>query len=275
MNGKIETMYHEDVSVSYTYYKGDTPFLFLFHGFGQTAEIFNSLIPDVCAVYSIIAFDLFAKVQDNRKAASSDFISIAEWNAIIEHICEKYSIENFSIVSFSMGTRFAVSMLKLQAPRIQRMVLIAPDGFGNTVWFRIATATYFTRKIFKGIMQYPAWIKHIAKGMYKTGLLNQITYRFIERNLENKLLTEKIYGTWVYVRKLDLSRRSFISLVSTYDIKVLFVLGKKDQLVASAVIRSIAAQTDAQLLELESAHHKLTQAIDGSEVKRFLIPDRK
>jgi pimeloyl-ACP methyl ester carboxylesterase len=273
MPEKMEVIHVDGISVSYTYYKGGASFLFLFHGFGQTADIYTAFIPQVCSQYSVIAFDLFTSLKNNK--TYEPVISIPQWNALIEQLREKYSIEKFSILSFSMGTRFTVSMLELQALRIQRMVLIAPDGFGNTVWFRIATATYLSRKIFKAVMKHPETIKRIAKGMHKAGLLNQITYRFIERNLENKFLTEKIYQTWVYVRKLRMPPEAFISLINRHGIKLLFVLGKQDQLVAAGKIRSIAMQTHAQLLELELAHHKLTQTIDGGEVKRFLISDGK
>ena len=272
---KTETIYAEDVSVSYTYHAGGDVFLFLFHGFGQTADVFQSFIPQVQATYSIIAFDLFSTLQDKTLNRKRDYISFEQWNMIIEKLCSIYSIQTFSVVSFSMGTRFAVSMLGEQAERIQRMVLIAPDGFGNTPWFRIATASWFTRKIFKRVMHYPAGIKCFAGMFHRMGLLNQITYRFIERNLETTSLTEKIYATWVYVRKLGLTQDVFVSNIKKSDIKILFILGRGDQLVASDVILEIAAAVQAQVIELERAHHKLTQAIEESAVKDFLIPDRK
>lgn len=273
MINKTETIIFEDVSVSYTYYQGGDPFLFLFHGFGQTPDIFTSVIPEMRASYSIIAFDLFKSLHNEPTA--QDFISADQWNAIIEQLCKRYSIQALSVISFSMGTRFATSMLMQHAARIQRMVLIAPDGFGNTYWFRMATATYVTRKIFKAVMKYPVWIKRFAHMLYHIGLLNQITYRFVERNLETKSVTEKIYSTWVYVRKLGIIKHYFVSTMNEYGIKVLFVLGKYDQLVAAAAIKEMAISVHAQVIELESAHHKLVQAIDGREVKRFLVSDRK
>ncbi len=273
MMDKTETIRVTQASVTYDFYAGGPAFLFLFHGFGQTADIFKSFISEARFAYSIIAFDLFDSLKNG--STSESVISMPQWNQMIEQLCEKYAIEKFSILSFSMGTRFALSILEQQGTRIERMVLIAPDGFGNTLWFRIATATHLTRKIFKVVMKYPKWIKRIAKGMHKIGLLNQITYRFIARNLENKLLTEKVYVTWTYVRKLGISQRTFVTLINKYSIRLLFVLGKQDQLVASDRIRSMVSQTNAQLIELALAHHKLTEAIGGEEVKRFLISDRQ
>jgi pimeloyl-ACP methyl ester carboxylesterase len=270
-----ERIVTDDSTLSYRYYKGATEeIIFLFHGFGQTNLLFESFIPTVLPSYSVIAVDLFFHGGSYVKEKDLNNLSISSWNDLFARMLDKHHINRFSLLSYSMGSRFVVTLLNTYASQINKIVLIAPDGFGNNFWFNVATSTAATRFVFRYTMRHSLWIKLTVSFLGAIGIFNSITKRFIQRNLENAAHRKKVYDAWVYFRKLSISKKDFVTLIRKNNIRVMCFCGKEDQLVARKTIALISKETDAHYIELDLAHHKLIQALDRNELIDFLISDR-
>jgi len=177
-------------------------------------------------------------------------------------------------LSYSMGSRFVVALLNTYAARINKIVLIAPDGFGNNFWFNVATSTQVTRFVFRYTMQHPLWIQVMVHMLGAIGIFNSVTKRFIERNLESSELRKKIYASWVYFRKLAIRKEEFVVLIRKNKINLMCFCGKEDQLVAKKAMKLLCKQTEAYYVEFDLAHHKMVQTLEKPELLAFLISDR-
>lgn len=274
MKFNSEIISTETHKLSYRYYSGGKKALFLFHGFGQTSDIFKDFIPTVIHEYSVISIDLFFHGNSKVVQYRSNFISIDEWNQLFENILQKHSIQAFSFLSFSIGSRFVFAALHKYSARIQRIALIAPDGFGNNFWFRIATSNALCRGMFKFVLTFPFPILFFGKVFHAVGIINNSTYRFIQKSLLIKEDRDRIYKTWTYFRKLNITQEEFVHVLHTHAIKTLFATGEKDELVAFRAIKKISIQVQAEYIELPLAHAKMIQAISLDAVKDFLIANR-
>ena len=271
-----ERIDRDDFILSYRYYQSkNSEVIFLFHGFGQTKGLFETFVPSVLPYYSVIAVDLFFHGESTVNEKDNDPISINRWNALFNQIVEKHVINRFSLLSYSMGSRFVVTLLNAYAARINKIVLIAPDGFGNNFWFGVATSTKLTRSMFWLTMKQPWWILLIVRIFGATGLFNSITKRFIERNLKSGEDRRKIYASWIYFRELTISKDDFVRLICENKIDLMFFCGKEDQLVAKKSLQSICNGTNMLYVELDLAHHKMVQALEKHELIDFFISDRE
>lgn len=271
-----ERIVTDELILSYRNYKGGgDETLVLFHGFGQTNVLFESFIPSLLSHYSVIAIDLFFHGESSVKKSEKDHISVDCWNELFNQLLEKHQMNRFSLLSYSMGSRFVVTILQTYAARINKIVLIAPDGFGNNFWFNVATSTYLTRFVFQYSMQHPLWIQLMVRVLGAIGIFNAITIRFIERNLESAEHRKKIYASWVYFRKLTIRKEDFVEWVMKNEIRFMCFCGKEDQLVAKKAMELLCTQTGAPYIELDLAHHKMVQALERRELLDFLISDRK
>jgi len=264
----------EQYQLSYKLYKGGERYLFLFHGFGQTSDVFDSFIPSVLPEYTVISIDLFFHGESTIHDMHQNFISIDTWNVIFDELLKKHSISFFSMLSFSIGARFIVSLFEQKCNMIDRIVLIAPDGFGNTFWFSVATATSINRFIFRYSLANPASIRFFVNLFYFLRLIDGVTKRFLEKTISTDEQRQKIYNTWVYLRKLKLPAIDFIKQINSCTALIMCLVGKDDQLVAKQKIYDICIETDGLYIELDYTHSKMLQAIDRPEVKEFLISDR-
>jgi pimeloyl-ACP methyl ester carboxylesterase len=272
----VEHIFTDGLLLSYRYYKGGkNETLFLFHGFGQTNMLFESFIPSVLPNFSIVAVDLFFHGESTVETNSVDYISIDRWNSLFDQILLKHQVNRFSLLSYSMGSRFVVTVLNEYATRINNIVLIAPDGFGNNFLFNVATSAKLTRSVFRFTMEHPFWIQVVVRILGATGIFNSITKRFIDRNLESAEHRKRIYASWTHFRKLTVGRNDFVKLILGNQIKLMCFCGKEDQLVAKRTIEHICSETAARYVELDLAHHKMVQALENSVLIDFLISDRQ
>jgi pimeloyl-ACP methyl ester carboxylesterase len=271
-----ERIVHDELILSYRYYQSEhSEVIFLFHGFGQTKGLFETFVPSILPYYSVIAIDLFFHGESTVNDNSIDAISINRWNALFNQIVEKHVINRFSLLSFSMGSRFLVALLHAYATRINKIVLIAPDGFGNNFWFSVAASNKLTRSVFQFTMEQPSCLQLMVHIFGAIGIFNSITKRFIDRNLKSGEHRKKIYASWIYFRKLIISKDDFVRLICKNEIELMCFCGKEDQLVSKKSVEQICNQTSAHYLELDLAHHKLIQALENRALIEFFISDRE
>lgn len=274
MEFNSEIISTETYKLSYRYYSGGEKFLFLFHGFGQTSDIFHAFVTTIITNYTVIAVDLFFHGNSEVLQTDNNFISIENWDQLFEKILQKHSIRIFSFLSFSIGSRFVFAALQKYPDRIQRITLIAPDGFGNNFWFRLATSNVLCRAMFKVVLEFPLPILFLGKVFHVFGIIHGTTYRFIKKSLLVKEERDRIYKTWTYFRKLNITQKDFEHVIHTHAIKILFATSEKDELVAHSTIKKISAHVHAEHIELPLAHAKMIQAINVNAVNQFLIADR-
>jgi len=270
-----ESILTKHYKLSYKVYPGGEKYLFLFHGYGQSTDIFESFIPTVLSHYTVIAIDLFFHGDSEVLQKNKNFISIGELNQLFGEILQRYSVHTFSMLSFSIGSRFIFAIFHTYSNQIDRIALIAPDGFGNTFWFRMATSNVLCRAVFKLALTFPFLITYPARFFNGIGIINDATSNFIQKSLQSKKERERIFNTWVYFRKLKMHSAAFVNKIKAASIQLFFATGSKDELVAHHTIQKISIQLHAPYIELPFAHAKMVQAISLEELRIFLIADRK
>lgn len=261
--------------VYYFYDTGCKETLFLFHGFGQSNVVFQPYLASFASHFNIIVIDLFFHGESIVDSNTKDFISISEWNSLFQSILEKHSIQSFSCIAYSIGARFVNTLLEKQARQLKRIVFIAPDGFGNTVWFRLVTSTKFTRYLFKKSMEDPSIILLILNVFSFFNLYNQQTIRFIKRNLESLDHRQKIYYTWTYFRNLKIKKSDFVKNITEHAILFLCICGTQDEMVAQDVLKEMCMATSSKFVIIDLPHKKMLEAIQLQAVSDFLIFDRQ
>jgi pimeloyl-ACP methyl ester carboxylesterase len=266
----------DNCKLSYYFYDNNcSDTLFLFHGFGQSSEVFQPYFVLFAPYYNIIVVDLFFHGESIINSTTKDHISITDWNHMFQAIVKKHSIQFFSCIAYSIGARFVNTLLQKYASQIKRIVFIAPDGFGNTVWFRIATATIISRFLFKYTMKHPSGILLIMKALSFLNFYNPQTIRFIERNLEFADHRQKIYNTWTYFRTLKIAQGDFVQIINQFNISFMCLCGSQDEMVAQDALKEICAVTSSEFITIDLPHKKMYEVIQFQSVQDFLIFNRQ
>jgi pimeloyl-ACP methyl ester carboxylesterase len=136
--------------------------LFAFHGYGESAASFAVLTDAIEGApdhdLTFVAVDLpFHGGTDWRETAL--LLEPHDLLCLLEEIAGSFPgrTGSWSLLGYSMGGRIALHLLQLAPDRIERMVLLAPDGLKVNPWYRLAAHTAYGNRLFRRTMQRPAW----------------------------------------------------------------------------------------------------------------------
>lgn len=230
-------------------------YLLCFHGFGQSGHDFKKLAKAYPS-YKIVGVNLF--FHQNSYLRPVIPLKAGQLKSFFDTLIETEFPDKFSIVGYSMGGRFALTVLKLLPQKINSIYLLAPDGLVDGEWYRFATKTSLQRRVFKNSLNsYPTFL-WFAKSLSKAGFLNKGLLKFTEIHLKNKEERVRVFNTWTNFRFLKLPPQEFQAIINKHKIKALVVLGMFDRVIP---IRRIAPHlTESTYLEVRKVpvtHNKL------------------
>ncbi|HEY8971761.1 MAG TPA: alpha/beta fold hydrolase, partial [Puia sp.] len=219
-----------------SYYRwGKGPRLLLcFHGYGESAPGFSFLEDILGDAFTILAIDLPFHGQTDWKEAPltpATLLTIID-EIISANVCpsdeppaaapvpvelppaapvqaiptpEKGApplagSSGWWLMGYSMGGRIALSLLEHAPERIDRLILLAPDGLVVNPWYWLATQTRPGRQLFKWTMYHPGWFFLVLRMGNKLGLVNPSVYKFVANYVDNKEIRSALYTRWTGLR---------------------------------------------------------------------------
>lgn len=236
------------------------------HGFGEDKTSFAVLEKSLGKNYTLVCPDL-------------PFHGETEWNEgllftprecleILTLLLKKsgFSSEHrFSLLAYSLGGRIALQVVQIIPERIERLVLLAPDGLRINFWYWLGTQTYVGNKLFYTTMQKPAWFFAMTNLAYKIGLLNKSIIKFVHHALDDGELRLLLYKRWTTLRKFKPDLRMVRKQIAAQKIPTRFVLGSYDRIILDkrshifkadkANIKIIVIQAGHQLLKEKNVIH--------------------
>lgn len=250
----------EQARLSYTRTGNGKKVLFVFHGFGQTAQAFNKLSEALSAGYTIYSFDIFFHGNSvwgyHEHPLEKEF-----WSRMIKKLLDEESITEFSVLGFSMGGKFALATLEALPNRVKEIFLIAPDGIKTSVWYNLATYPIALRNLFKSTIKKPLRFKAIADFAFRAGLIDRGILRFVESQMNTEEKRNRVYFSWVVFRHLSFSMRHISSLITLHTIKLVVIVGTFDKIItAKNMSRLTNLVPHAQLEVIEAGHNNVVDA---------------
>jgi pimeloyl-ACP methyl ester carboxylesterase len=108
----------------------DAPCVVMLHGFGSSLQTFDAWAAGLSAKYRVVRFDLpgFGLTGADPTGDYSD----ARTMKLFAGLLNKLHIAKASFIGNSMGGRFAWEFASEDPDRVDKLVLISPDGFAST-----------------------------------------------------------------------------------------------------------------------------------------------
>src|ERR1700761_3248629 len=124
--------YFENDLVNLPYYQfGNGPQTMLcFHGYGMHGKQFKVLETTLGSKYTFYGFDLFfhkqTKLKDQSLTTVKKGITKSEVAVLVLDFCRYKGIERFSVIGYSMGTHYAVTVFVELRERFDEFIVAAP-----------------------------------------------------------------------------------------------------------------------------------------------------
>ena len=228
--------------------------LLLFHGFGQHHRTFAALTETLSAHYTLYAFDLFfhgsSQWNDGERPLEKEM-----WKEIMLNFQNEHKIENFSVLGFSMGGKFALATLELFPARVEHIFLLAPDGIKTSLWYSLATYPLVLREFFKSMILKPGRLHAITSTLHSLRLVDNGLLRFAESQMDTKEKRERVYYSWVVFRHLHFDMNEIADLIKRHSTKLTLLVGKHDKIITARNMQALLRHlSDFQLEILDTGH---------------------
>ncbi len=232
-----------------------------FHGYGQSSGYYYPMEKALGQDYTIYAFDLFfhggSRLHKDDMPLTKTFLK-----GMIEQLLEKYKIEKFTVMGFSMGGKFALTLIEQMPERVEELYLIAPDGIKTSFWYNIATYPGWMQQIFKRTVIKPKPFFKFLKVLNKYNLAHKSLIRFAHYQMDSTAKRLRVYRSWIGFRDLNFDIRQIVQLLNKYKIPVTMYLGEYDEIISLKRVRVfVDALDNGELVILKTGHSNLLQDV--------------
>lgn len=244
----------EQSKLNYTIKGHGTKTLLAFHGFSQSAKDYDKMSKAVQNEYTVYSFDLFfhgESIWEQKEKA----LEKEELARFIAAFLEKENIDYFSIVGYSLGGKFLLSILESFSKQIKEIIFIAPDGIKTNFWYSLATYPIILRRFFKSMMLNPAPMFRLMGFLKKLGIVEKGLYKFATSQLITESQRKRVYYSWTVFRHLDFNMKNIASIINENHIEVQMYLGKYDKIITEKNMNNLLHLLDHYNLKMLDVGH--------------------
>lgn len=232
-----------------------------FHGYGQSSAYYQVMERAIGNDYTIYAFDLFfhgkSHLHKRDMPLTKEFLE-----EFILHFLEKQNIKSFSLMGFSMGGKFALTLVEKMPERIREMFLIAPDGIKTSFWYNIATYPGWLQQLFKRTVLKPEPFFKLLQVLERYNMIHRSLVRFAHFQMDSTSKRLRVYRSWIGFRDLNFDIRRIVELLNKHKVPVTMFLGEYDQIISPKRVGVfVDALEQGELVVLKTGHSYLLQDV--------------
>ncbi|HRF18425.1 MAG TPA: alpha/beta fold hydrolase, partial [Chitinophagaceae bacterium] len=140
-----------------------------------------------------------------------------------------------TVMGFSLGGRMALSLYEVLPQKINKLILLAPDGLKVNFWYWLSTQTWMGNKFFAFTMKHPGWFFGLLQLMNKLKLVNASIFKFVKHYIDDKQVRQLLYQRWTTLRKIKPGISNIKAHIKQNNTKVRLVYGIHDRIILSSV----------------------------------------
>ncbi len=232
-----------------------------FHGYGQESSYFEGMSRVLNPDYTVYAVDLF--FHGKSTLSKKDIpLSKKKLQDFVQSLLEKEQIDKFSVMAFSMGGKFALTVLEKFHSRIECLYLIAPDGIKTHLLYSLATYPGWLQGLFKRIVLRPTRFFKTISWLERKRWVDTSLVKFANWQMNSPQKRFRVYRSWTGFSKLTFDTRQIVRLLNQSNIHVAVFLGKYDQIISQKRLETfLKALKQHKLVVLETGHSYLLQDV--------------
>ena len=229
--------------------------LLCFHGYGWNCYNFDFILPDLLRYYTVYSFDLFAHGESEWNEEHE--LSSSEFNNMFHQFIESENIQRFSLMGYSLGGRWATSLLNAFEKRTDALYLVAGDGLQHGTVIDIFSRVKQTNKLFRFLVHQP-WVVlgGIKLGCYN-GIINKEAMNFYLEKNDSKEKREQILKRLRLSKNLFVPRKTLIEKIRSNKIAVHLFYGLRDFVMPPVLTTTLTKHFGKSILHKIDDDHML------------------
>lgn len=257
--------------ISYLHIGNGSKLLLAIHGFNRSAEDFMFLQDIAEGKYTIISVDLFYHGKSSAFAHQQGPLSFQEWMDFINFLLKKYNQEKCSIIAYSLGGRIALKTVELMPEKIEKLVLLAPDGIQMSKLYQFASATRAGRGLYKYFIERPDKVMKVANTLVKYNIVPAKLAEFASYHVSSGTKREMVLNVWLSYQLFQSKLRKIANTINHYNIDTHILIGRYDHVIqVKFMLPFVKLLKQKDTLILLHTGHRLFNAQLEKELKKIL-----
>ena len=263
---------HRNSTIHYRQFGNGAKLLFCFHGYGRESYTFSFLERYLGQQYTIVAIDI-------------PFHGLTQWKDelifqpkylthFVQEIAASVDKENskFSILGFSMGGRIALHLTQLMTERVEKLILLAPDGMSFNFWRWFGSETWLGSKLLSYTIRNPSWIAWVINKAEKWKIISRSLADFVSYYIHDEESRVILYRRWISMRKFSPSLGKLKKLIAQNKIGVRMMFGSFDRIIPyQGGERFRNGLEEFATLEVVEAGHNLLNEVHARRIVQLII----
>jgi len=244
----------EKTKLHYQTYGQGKRIILAFHGYGQDSGHFHAVAEALKPDCTIYAFDLFFHGKSMLPKSKMP-LQKAHLSALIQKLLQQENIDRFSLMAFSMGGKFALTLIEALPERINNVLLVAPDGIKTNFWYSMATYPGWLQGLFKRSVIRPAPLFKFLNFLDRRKLVDKGLIKFAHWQMESTPKRMRVYKSWTGFSQLTFDIRKIVQLLNQNKIEITLILGEYDQVIPQRSLQVfIKALQYGKVILLKTGH---------------------
>jgi pimeloyl-ACP methyl ester carboxylesterase len=235
--------------------------LLCFHGFGEDASKFLLLEPSLSSRYTVIAFDL--PFHGETKWEQGDLFTKQDLNYLIEEVMRRENRQRFSLMGYSLGGKLVMAAIHSFASQIDEVILAAPDGVKNAVWYNLAVYPEWGQKLFHQFVKDPSFVFSIARALRAVRILDERLFKFLQLQTDSREKRQKLHDVWLTIKNFERELSHTKKLINEYHIRSFIFIGKYDRVITTKIGEKFShSLANCRYVILEKGHNLITESFN-------------
>ncbi len=254
---------------------GPTPVI-CFHGYGEDASFFEFLAKYPGNQFTLYCLDLPFHGKTEWKGELT-FTETDLLQAIQEMLSENdqkpaTNKQQLVLLGFSLGGRIALSLYQAIPERVERLILLAPDGLKVNFWYWLSTQTWLGNKLFAFTMKHPGWFFGFIKLLNKVKMINASIFKFVTYYVNDEKARHLLFNRWTTLRKLKPNLTRIKNEIHNNNTPVRLLYGKHDRIILSSVGERFKAGIEEQcVIKIIPSGHQVLHEKHTEEILSALL----
>lgn len=246
-------------SLEYFRYGSGKKVLLAFHGFGNMATDFDLLEDIIGKNFTVLSVNLFfhGKSYADKSLIERGFGN-DDLDGIIRELFLRYPSDKYSLLGYSMGGRFVLKTLELFPEKIDKAILLAPDGIEISPLYLFLTQNRLGHQLLNKAVYNPGAFFRIAGFLRRTRMIGEKKYRFGMGNFDTEQKRKKVYQVWMVYRKISSKRDDILAILKNFNIHLYLFYGHHDKIIPPSIGERFQKKLKEKIsLHILDAGHKL------------------
>jgi pimeloyl-ACP methyl ester carboxylesterase len=230
--------------------------LFTFHGFDLDLHSWEIFSDQLEKEYTSYHFDLpFHGRSQNIGSLHSDFqqqirnILLSEGDAV-----------KFDLLAYSLGANFCLYLIQIMPEKINKVLLLAPDGFQRFNFKRFLNRSALGRVVSRNFIKYGSIFKALIQALIILRIYPGKTGRFFLQSIDLEVQRQELINRWAAVDDLDIDIQEMKTQLRRFEIPVQIIGGKNDSMIPPGdLLRHSSKLINVKLKDM--GHNMLTNSM--------------